>query len=48
MITFEIQLNDRFVYVTAKNEAAALVILRSTMTASQRHWAQPLFTGRNR
>ena len=47
MTRFEIQLRDRFVYVVAKDQAAALVQVRALMTATERHWVSPLFTGRD-
>lgn len=47
MTRFEIQIRDRFEYVVAADEAAALIAVRVLMTASERHWTTPIFTGRN-
>lgn len=48
MTTYEIQIRDRIVYVTAKSEAKAEVAARKLMTPSELHWTTPIFTGRNR
>lgn len=47
MTRFEIQIRDRFEYVVAKDEASALVEVRKSMTATERHWSTPIFTGRD-
>lgn len=48
MTTFEIQIRGRFVYVTAATQDDALKVARQQhMTASERHWTQPIFTGRD-
>lgn len=47
MIRFEIQIRDRFEYVVAATLTEALVAVRKMMTASERHWTTPIFTGRD-
>ena len=47
MTRFEIQIRDRIVYVVAASQDAALVQVRSMMTATERHWSTPIFTGRD-
>lgn len=47
-MTYELQINGRFEYVKASSEAKAIVKLKATLSACERHWANIIPTGRNR
>lgn len=47
-ITYEIEIRDRTVYVRARNEAQALKKVQPMMSAIERRFVTPVFTGRNR
>ena len=39
LVTIKTANNERDVYVTAKNEAAAIKVVRSTLTGTEARWA---------